>query len=444
MSFMDVTLPTWKWHPGLKMTTTENLQKATQPTMLPGMQAYAAVAESLLNATADTSEIDLNDLKSILNSLGVNQRGWRLMVDYWGALMAPLRGTLIVETRLFGSLENLAIYLRLLQQCEMDLIPPPAFVRTWIQLSQNDCCQHLQDVSASLFRVTWKECVRRQNSSQHLEKFLDEELPAVVRWYFRTDQQRKLDDNQIKRGWSYLHQEYLAWRERCTYKAPTARKWQALLEEQVVIDGVRVVELLNFDQVHEEGKVMRHCVIDTVINCKHDKYRVFSLRDAETNERMATLGIIFSDGDWCIDDMRAQDNDDPLAELGDVAVAIESLCRDSARLQWQNQEGTIMQRLQIQFIVAIKKGEIGFREAAEEVLKRLPDGDHLPRRIRLEDLQASYIAVIPGLWHDPQPEIRMTAGVASLRQILPLQDNGEITDDLAELLDMGNQAGLFD
>jgi hypothetical protein len=330
----------------------------------------------------------------------------------------------------------------------MDLIPPVAFVRTWLRLSQANCCQHLQDVPASLFRATWKECVRRQNSAYALQKFLDEELPAVAHWYFRTNQELKLDDNQIKRGWTFLQQEYQGWRERCTYQASPQKKWRALLEDRIVIDGVRVVELLNFDQVVEECKVMRHCVLDMVIDCKNDKYRVFSLRDVETDERMATLGIIFSDGDWCIDDMRAQDNEDPPAELDEVAAAIESLCCDSVRLQWQNQEGTIMQRLQSLFISAIKRGEIGFCEAVGQVLKRLPDGDPLSRRIRLADMQAAYIAVIPELWHDPQPEIRMAAGVMSWAKILPiLEDEDETESSLFALLDMNSgiaQAGLFD
>ncbi len=410
-----------------------------------GMKAYASVAEALLNSTADTSGVDLNDLKSILNTLGVNQRGWRLMVDYWGSLMAPLRGTLIVETRLFSSLENLAIYLRLLQQCEMDLIPPPVFIRTWIQLSQANYCHHLQDVPASLFRVTWKECVRRQNSSEHLLKYLDVDLPAVVRWYFRTDQEQRLDDNQIRRGWSYLHQEYLAWCERCTYKAPTVNKWCAMLEEELVIDGIRIVELLNPSQVGEEGEVMRHCIADTIIGCEDDEYRVFSLRNAETGERLATLGLILREGDWEFDDMRAQDNEDPPAHLAAVATVVERLCRDSTRLHWHETEGVVTQRLQNLFITVIKEGAIGFRQAAEQVLQRLPESGSLPRRIRLEDIQSAYIAVIPGLWHDPQPEIRMTAGVASLRQILPLQDNGEMMD-LSKLLETNTvgQAGLFD
>ena len=276
---------------------------------------------------------ELNAIKAALGRLGVNQRGWRLLLSFGETLFAPLEGPLIDHRRPLASLENLCFYLKLLQQCEMDVLPPPAFARAWgTMVYPQGPGHHLMDVPVGLFRAAWLECVRLQYLGKGESAFLATELPQVVFWFFRTEQHRTLTPNQLKRSWIWFRSRQAGWLERCRHRFDEVREWAPLLGKGWVVRGTLAVELTSADAISEEGRIMRHCVETCIDACRAGIYRVFSLREPDTGERLATLGVAKDqdDEDWVIEDCRLEDNEEPDDYLMDVASDVADLCTEAA------------------------------------------------------------------------------------------------------------------
>lgn len=279
---------------------------------------------------------ELDTVKVVLGRLGVNQRGWRLLLSFGESLYGPLEGSLIDHRRPLASLENLAFYLRLLQQCEMDVLPQPEFARAWGRMNYPDeggC--GLQDVPVGLFRAAWQECVRRQYVAGPANSFLSTELPQVVWWFFRTERHRIYTPQHSKAGWVWFSARYDGWLRRCRHSFDRLREWEPLLGKGWIVQGVLAVELTSGEAIKEEGDVMRHCVATCIDACREGVYRVFSLREPDTGERIATLGVMRDecDGEWFTEDLRAEDNADPDDALIDVAADVLNLCNESERYQ---------------------------------------------------------------------------------------------------------------
>lgn len=281
------------------------------------------------------SVAELADLKAALGRLGVNQRGWRLLLNFGEDLFSPLIGSLISHRRPLAALENLAIYLRLLQRCEMDVPPPPELVRAWGRMSYPDGDgQHLVDVPVGLFRASWIEYVRLQFVGKGGREFLLTELREVVGWFFRTKQDRRLKANQLKSDWDWYWNKFAEWCVRCGHRFDHLREWEPLIGKRRVIRGVLAVELTSGDAIRQEGDVMHHCVASCIESCRRGLYRVFSLREPETGERLATLGVmkVGGDEDWWLEDCRGEDNADPEEYLMDVAGEVVRMCTEAEQL----------------------------------------------------------------------------------------------------------------
>lgn len=285
----------------------------------------------LTRSGVTTHDTDLGELKAALGRLGVNQRGWRLLLNYGETLFSPLEGSLINYRRPLASLENLSIYLKLLQQCEMDVPPPPALVQAWGAMKYPDGLDlHLMDVPVGLFRASWLECVRRQYRGTGERDLLDMHLPLVVDWFFRTGQHKWLDAQQLRSNWDWFWSRYARWTELCMHNFDHVRDWASLLGKASVVRGVLVVELTSAAAIREEGRVMRHCVADCIEACRAGLYRVFSLRVPLTGERLVTLGVTKDEGDdeWWFEDCRGEDNADAETDLLDVAADVVDLCTE--------------------------------------------------------------------------------------------------------------------
>ena len=139
----------------------------------------------------------------------------------------------------------------------------------------------------------------------------------------------------LKNSWAWFKSRQVRWQQLCTHKFAGVREWVPLLDRDWVFSGTLVVELTSSDALTEEGRVMRHCVANVADDCKAGNYRVFSLRDPATDERIATLGLALEEDAWCIDDLRLEDNEDPWKELHDVAVEVLKMCAQIGRASWR-------------------------------------------------------------------------------------------------------------
>lgn len=267
---------------------------------------------------------DTEAIKSVLAHLGVNQRGWRMLLNFGELLFAPLRGGSMHERRPLAAIENLAAFLRQVQQCEMDVPPPPELSRAWAYMKYPGFSHDLSDVPVGLFRAAWIEAVRRQYRGSALQDLLEDELPGVIEWYFRAEQGRVLDCKQLRSPWTWFRQREQAWRQRCTHQL-YLDEWEPLLTVPVERHGLRVVELLAVAAIHDEAHIMRHCIDGYIEACEAGDYRAFSIQVASTAERIATVGMFVDEGRWVIEDVRGQDNalaDESLWELADSVRAL--------------------------------------------------------------------------------------------------------------------------
>ncbi len=76
---------------------------------------------SALLSGSEQLDHDMGQLKKVMKAHGVNQRGWRLYIDYGDALFGPLISHMQGKTEEKKQALEAMYWLRLLQACEMDI-----------------------------------------------------------------------------------------------------------------------------------------------------------------------------------------------------------------------------------------------------------------------------------------------------------------------------------
>lgn len=273
----------------------------------------------------------LDEIKAVLAEVGINQRGWRLLLSFGDALLVPLMprpdGSASPAMPPFKVICSL---LRLIQQCEMDVLPPPELSRVWIRMQFPRSDQGLGEVPVWLFRASWLEAVRRQYEGYAFQLLLTEELPLVVQWAF--GQSRRPSGQQLKKPWRWFHVQAENWMLRCEQHL-SFDVWKPILPTSVCAGPLRIIELLSPDAVRDEARCMRHCVDTYISDCERGDYRVLSIQVISTGERVATVGMVNDDQVWYIDDIRGQDNEDVDETLWALAERVRTECNSEERLQ---------------------------------------------------------------------------------------------------------------
>ncbi|HRQ56414.1 MAG TPA: hypothetical protein PLN31_03290 [Azoarcus taiwanensis] len=257
-----------------------------------------------------------DEIKAALFGAGINQRGWRLLLSFGDALLAPLMSSgRSSSTATLPSFPAICALLRLIQQCEMDVLPPPELTRAWMRARFARSQQHLGDVPVGLFRASWLEAVRRQYEGHALHLLLAEELPLVVRWYFSLP--HPFPKAHSRHAWQWFHAQAQNWSLRCEHYL-SFDTWKPILPTPPACSRFRIIELLSPEAVEDEARSMRHCIDTYISECDRGDYRVFSIQSISTGERVATVGMVNDDRAWIVDDVRGQDNE----EVGEAVWAL--------------------------------------------------------------------------------------------------------------------------
>lgn len=85
------------------------------------------------------------------------------------------------------------------------------------------------------------------------------------------------------------------------------RKWSSDLDA-VEIGPFLFIPLTCTKALREDGRKMEHCVRSYEDLCRIDCARVFSVRDALTQKRIATLSLIWENNYWHFDQMKGVRN----------------------------------------------------------------------------------------------------------------------------------------
>jgi hypothetical protein len=250
---------------------------------------------------------DQADIKQQLAAVGVNSRGWRLYVDYGYAMFLPLgqRWCDIDCHDVRG--KNEVAWLKILQACEMDVLPPPQLVESIAHWHIPG--KHLDVVPPLFLRLAWKACVAAQYQEDGIEDFIEQELIPLAKWFFLSRSYQTVDIHQLKAGWNCmlrLRREYVA---ELT-KVMGADDWPPVLRRYE--SGPFTMSALSYaHQLVEEGDAMEHCVGDYEDRCRFEPLRIFSVRYKKTGQRVATLSLLEkSPGVWDFDQLKGPKNAD--------------------------------------------------------------------------------------------------------------------------------------
>ena len=279
----------------------------------------------------ENAPVDLGALKAELARLGINSRGWRLYLDYGDARFEPLGRPWIHEDQPFSSGPNALAYLRLLQACEMDVLPPPdlvASLRFW------DIPEaRLAKVPPLFFRAAWKAAVANQYVPRSAEEFIREVI-LVGRWFFATGTHETTEPGLLKAGWPALLRRRKEWAAEqapvvLPDGAPTADEWDPYIR-RLEWGLYRFEALTNAAQLQEEGEAMQHCVGTYPEFCRSGLRRIYSVRERKSGRRVATFALEYAhygDGmlEWIYDQISGLKN--ASIEQPELICAADALLR---------------------------------------------------------------------------------------------------------------------
>ena len=240
------------------------------------------------------AQVDLGTLKASLARQGVNSRGWRLYLDFGDALFSRLGRPWIHDDQPFTSGPNALAYLRLLQACEMDVLPPPELVASlqmW-PLPNN----RLDTIPPLFFRAAWKASVA--NQYEHIDAAeLIMELTSVASWFFASGAYETVAPGLLKAGWPSLLRRQKAWALEQGHEIPAIAdpaddEWNPYIRH-IEWGLYRFEALTNARQLREEGEAMQHCVGNFTDCCRSGIKRIYSVRERKSGRRMATLSVAY-------------------------------------------------------------------------------------------------------------------------------------------------------
>jgi len=275
--------------------------------------------------------VDLAHLKAALAARGVNGRGWRLCLDYGDAMFEPLGPIWLDPGSEACRLENAVTWLKLLQACEMDVLPPPELVASihgW-PLPRGE----LSSIPPIYFRTVWKAAVAAQYAGRSIEAFIQDEVRLVTLWLCEKRLLLSPDPALMKAGWQTL----LA-RAKAALTPPRAVpppraaqagacEWDPYVR-RIEWGGYVFVALASAAELEEEGEAMHHCVGSYDENCRDGVTRVYSVRERKSGMRVATCALECSIDDdgirWEHDQTKGIRNADVPRE---VLVAADAVLR---------------------------------------------------------------------------------------------------------------------
>ena len=276
---------------------------------------------------------DLGTLKVALAKHGVNSRGWRLYLDYGDSLFERLGRPWVSVDWEFSSGQNAAEFLRLLQACEMDVLPPPEMVES---LPKWDIPrQRIRMLPTGLFRLIWKACISASYAGQTPKEFLESHAVPVVRWFFSAGLHEDPDPNLLKAGWPALERRFNEWSatQELIQEAvsPVSAEWPVFLK-RVESSGYRFIALGSSTALELEGMEMAHCIGGYGARCQSGMLRAWSIQEMKTSKRVATLTVLeTAPGQWDVDELKAWCNSPVPSRIEELAYQVVWALEESWR-----------------------------------------------------------------------------------------------------------------
>lgn len=277
---------------------------------------------------------DLSILKAILFQHGVNSRGWRLYLDHGDAMFNPLRQRWLDGQPAVSQASVAVAWLRLLQACEMDVLPPRELA---VSIADWDLPGgQLAAVPPLFLRAAWKAAVLAAYADADVPAFIQAQVIPLAKWFFQSGAFRSAGTDRLKAGWEGLKRlgrEHVAEEFRQLSPddwPPVIRKFES---------GPFVMRALcNELELQEEGEAMDHCVGTFGDTCRFQPLRIFSIQLKKGGKRVATLAIKETrSGHWDVDQLKGPGNTDPSSllwqDIGVLLRVVNEVTRQDPKLR---------------------------------------------------------------------------------------------------------------
>lgn len=271
---------------------------------------YALALENGLEIEGDT----LQAIKTHVIDAGLGERGWRLIAksnyrDFACAIefMGNPWTALLEYVRLHNALDrNVTIPSRVQHLFEEPI---------WRALPDGRVSYRGAEIPPAVLNTYINACL----AAKDIQGFLSDEASLVFAWL--SEAQPHLDKNQCKRGWGWLYERAVLWRD----EALTRGRYENLVWEtsfgETTICGYRFVPLCNAWEVMHEAVTYRHCADRFIDECLHGIYRIYSVFDL-TGKHKATLGMVWGGAGWKVDQVKGFSNRPVSSALWKISASL--------------------------------------------------------------------------------------------------------------------------
>jgi PcfJ-like protein len=235
--------------------------------------------------------------------------------------LAAWRAACRLGPRLFDAALGAAVNTRLIEACvevlrqieHTDFLPMPAALQKVLYW------QHAErDSNRVLFRQGWctfepwflrhaARAARAAECAGRIDGFIDDDFLPAMEWLLAA--RPRPDANQMHAGWRWIQRARDGWANDPARRWEGSRQsWSSALKV-LYCGGYNAFALTEANALVEEGRVMHHCIATYIEACLRDEVRVFSLRDVNTGQRVATAMLRnHHDGQWALVDVRLRMN----------------------------------------------------------------------------------------------------------------------------------------
>lgn len=248
------------------------------------------------------------------------------------------------------SRRTISIYsvIQFLELYRDELLKPPR-LRTKQTFNESE----LYDIECC--KLNWKD----DDGESYLEAFRDlpletffDELPMlqpVLDWF--VDTKPTFDKNQLKQGWRYLEKRSDVWHEQNQagnyYDVIESdnSSWNCILAEYLASNNkvfpenslYKIVPLTTPQLLLDEAQAMFHCVSSYIEYCIAGSSRIFSVRLADGDKRVATAELNLSDGEWKLVQLKGISNREFMHRMQSTFDPLAMALREL--VAWYNQYG---------------------------------------------------------------------------------------------------------
>jgi len=253
---------------------------------------------------------DAGALRNLCIDLGLSPAGWRFI--HWhgeAAYEAILQSHLANENHF----ESILTYVEWQARAKLQQPLPGLLAQSsiWVFGQAFDSLQRCNPRLASVAVKHWS----RIPMDLHREEFARTQWKQVLEWM--RDDQPELNPNQWRAGWGAVWRSF----QKSGKPNQESAEWRSKLGAFKTKD-FEILPLVSPIQVELEGEAMEHCVADYIDRCGLGDYLLFSIRQAGSQTRIATVGLVL-DGERCVlDQVKGKANQDPSDRIRALAAEI--------------------------------------------------------------------------------------------------------------------------